>query len=96
MAKYERKKDAKITLEGQELVIPVGKTVLEIVEAAGLAIPALKVEAEKCKGCGLCVRVCPTGAASGEKKEPHVIDVDKCEKCGECLAVCRQEAIVPA
>lgn len=94
--KYERKKDVTITVAGQELTIPVGKKVKEIVDAAGLEIPELKVDQEKCKGCGLCARVCETGAASGEKKEPHSIDTAKCIRCGECLAVCRQGAIVPA
>ena len=48
---------------------------------------------EKCPGCGLCLRNCPQGAISGEKKEPHVIDQDTCIRCGVCYDVCKLDAI---
>lgn len=46
-----------------------------------------------CKGCGACKRVCPSGAISGEKKEPHKIDPDLCVKCGACFEACKFKAI---
>jgi len=49
---------------------------------------------ENCVGCGLCKRVCPTGAVSGEVKSAHTIDVLKCVKCGACVAACKKAAIV--
>lgn len=48
---------------------------------------------EKCPGCGLCLRVCPEEAITGEKKEPHVINVEKCIRCGLCREVCNMDAI---
>ncbi|GBR75795.1 Fe-hydrogenase HydB [Candidatus Termititenax persephonae] len=55
---------------------------------------AFSIIAEKCKGCGLCLRKCPAGAISGEKLKPHVIAEKKCIKCGACLASCKFGAIV--
>lgn len=49
---------------------------------------------EKCPGCGLCVKACPSGAITFvEKKKPVILDQDKCIKCGSCYDVCRLDAI---
>ena len=48
---------------------------------------------EKCKGCGLCVKSCPTGAITGEKKKPHVINEALCIKCGACYTACNLKAV---
>lgn len=51
------------------------------------------IDPDKCRGCTLCVKVCPVGAISGNRREPHVIDEAKCLKCGACLETCRLGAI---
>ncbi|MBE9512834.1 MAG: NADH-quinone oxidoreductase subunit NuoF [Chloroflexi bacterium] len=49
---------------------------------------------EKCPGCGLCVKACPSGAITARgKKEPVVLDQEKCIKCGACYDVCKLGAI---
>ncbi|MGZ7065801.1 MAG: NADH-ubiquinone oxidoreductase-F iron-sulfur binding region domain-containing protein, partial [Candidatus Aminicenantales bacterium] len=46
------------------------------------------IEPEKCVGCLLCLRNCPTKAISGQLKKVHVIDQALCIKCGACFNVC--------
>jgi len=48
---------------------------------------------DKCKGCGLCVKVCPQEGISGAQKQPHEIDQVKCIQCGACFEACRLDAI---
>ena len=47
----------------------------------------------KCTGCQRCVKVCPTGAISGPRSEPHNLDQSKCIKCRSCYEICRFDAI---
>ncbi len=51
------------------------------------------VDPDKCRGCTLCTRSCPTGAISGVLRAPHTIDNSKCVKCGVCMETCRFGAI---
>ena len=57
------------------------------------ALIEFSVDEEACKGCGLCVKSCPTQAISGEKKQPHHIDADACITCGSCYEECPFDAI---
>jgi NADH-quinone oxidoreductase subunit F len=47
----------------------------------------------KCTGCQRCVSVCPTGAITGPRAEPHNLDPSKCIKCRACYEICRFDAI---
>jgi len=52
------------------------------------------IDQEKCNGCMLCPRSCPTDAIIGEKKQPHKILQDLCIQCGKCFTVCNQDAVI--
>ncbi len=54
------------------------------------------IDAEKCKGCGKCLRNCPMEAISGTVKKPHTIDPEKCINCGACVGNCPFGAITAA
>ncbi|NIO00014.1 MAG: 4Fe-4S dicluster domain-containing protein [Anaerolineae bacterium] len=58
------------------------------------ALIQYSIDAEKCTGCGRCLRNCPAEAISGEKKEPHTIDQENCIKCGSCLELCKFDAVI--
>jgi len=52
------------------------------------ALISYRINAEKCNGCGRCVKSCPAEAIIGEKNQPHYINTEKCTKCGICLEAC--------
>ncbi|MFC2018401.1 NADH-quinone oxidoreductase subunit NuoF [Chloroflexota bacterium] len=62
------------------------------------ALVSYYILADKCQGCGICIRACPADAIIGDKRMVHIIDQDKCTVCGTCLTVCppRFDAVIKA
>ncbi len=52
-----------------------------------------KIDVEKCIGCAVCAKKCPTDAIIGSRKKPHFIVEDKCIGCGTCAEVCKFDAV---
>ena len=48
---------------------------------------------DDCSGCMLCLKACPSGAITGERKVKHVIQQELCTVCGECYKACNLGAI---
>ncbi|OFY50835.1 MAG: NADH dehydrogenase [Bacteroidetes bacterium GWF2_41_31] len=53
-----------------------------------------KIDVDKCTGCTVCSKKCPTDAIIGTRKSPHFIVEDKCISCGSCFEVCKFDAIL--
>ncbi|MCG8403400.1 MAG: 4Fe-4S binding protein [Firmicutes bacterium] len=61
--------------------------------SACASLSVYAIDREKCTGCGACARVCPAEAISGEKKQPHTIDVMRCANCDNCMQKCKFDSI---
>ena len=51
---------------------------------------------DTCIGCGACVKICPSDAIQGEKKELHNIIAGICIECGACGRVCPKSSVEDA
>jgi NADH:ubiquinone oxidoreductase subunit F (NADH-binding)/(2Fe-2S) ferredoxin len=51
------------------------------------------IDEKLCKGCGACLRGCPSKAIIGEKKKPHRIIQEMCVHCRTCYDSCKFKSI---
>jgi NAD-dependent dihydropyrimidine dehydrogenase PreA subunit len=56
-------------------------------------VVTLKLDAEKCTGCGLCTIVCPHAVFVIEGRKAQIADHDACMECGGCAKNCAFKAI---
>ena len=53
----------------------------------------VKIDKEKCDGCGNCIEVCPFGVLEIKNKKVIVKYPEKCRKCGACMIACPNNAV---
>ncbi|QAT43016.1 ATP-binding protein [Aminipila luticellarii] len=53
----------------------------------------IKIDTEKCNGCGLCAEACHEGAIAMINGKAQLIRDDYCDGLGDCLPVCPTNAI---
>lgn len=53
----------------------------------------IKIDNERCNGCGLCVEACHEGAIGMIDGKATILRDDYCDGLGDCLPVCPTEAI---
>ncbi len=51
-------------------------------------VVTLKLDAEKCIGCGQCVEVCPRAVVVMRERKAVIVDRDGCIECGACQQNC--------
>jgi len=59
----------------------------------------IKIDNEKCNGCGICREVCPKGPKIfeikniGGKEKCVVLDASWCQECTNCVSRCPTGAV---
>lgn len=56
-------------------------------------VVTLKLEEDRCTGCGMCVSVCPHEVFEIDERKARIADRDSCMECGACEKNCPLEAI---
>jgi len=57
-------------------------------------VTTLKLDLEKCIGCGMCAKICPHTVFKVETpQKASIVDNDGCMECGACASNCPVEAI---
>ncbi len=53
----------------------------------------VKIDDEKCVGCGDCVDICPEEVFELQDEQTVPVMAEECVGCESCVEVCEEEAI---
>ncbi len=56
-------------------------------------VVTLKLDENKCVGCGMCLVVCPRAVFSLNNGTAEMVNRDACMECGACSRNCSAEAL---
>jgi ferredoxin len=56
-------------------------------------VVTLKLNEERCVGCGMCLTVCPHAVMSMDNGHARIENRDACMECGACARNCPVDAI---
>jgi NAD-dependent dihydropyrimidine dehydrogenase PreA subunit len=56
-------------------------------------VSTLRLNADRCTGCGMCIEVCPHTVFQIEDKKTRIVDRDLCMECGACSKNCPAGAL---
>ena len=56
-------------------------------------VSTLKLDSDKCAGCGMCAIVCPHAVFEMKDRKSVIVDQNACMECGACALNCPFNAI---
>lgn len=56
-------------------------------------VATLRLDDERCIGCGLCPNVCPHAVLSMVGNKVRIDELDRCMECGACAKNCPVQAL---